>query len=483
MTQYFNQILLGRKIYEGKVLPSSMESSTTNVIAVERYLGEQSFGEIFQCRFATPGSKPFLMKVPGPPLGETHKYLQNEIDKLESLANPGHPQIPMIQKSFLLGNEKKLPFYLYSLSVPGGIRFPELKAHKPISHLDALKIFYLLAKCLGYLAERHIVHGDINADTVQFYDRMPVLMHWPFAKSLDEIARIVAEQFAPPYADIAWLPPEVISVEVKNQTTDVFFHPEELGEKTDVWGVGLLLMYYLTNSQLFDDKAPDENALTFIQRVPSFSQKQILSRYRNRCKIFLEQSYLGFMPPVEEEQFISDIYQVCQSTEDTFAAIAFLERDLVSKFAIDTLVATRNKLLASGKSKLQMIREVYLQIIMTLFDMCTAQVKVRVRAPQLVQLIECLLPGLAAQANMLLTRAYIPLFTETANVDSMSPIGHTHRLTKQQRFHPTSQLVPEKPRAQPRYSMKDMDGQRVDNLVQEERHRYLNEGKGMPRKD
>lgn len=494
MAQYFHQILIGKKLFEGKVLPVATDVSSPNAVIIERFLGIQRGGEIFQCRFSG-NNKVFLVKIPAPPLEQTHKYLTNEIEVLEKLAKPGLAQIPGIQASYISGSQKQLPLYLSPLVVSATVHFPELAQRKPISHLEAIKIFYLLAKSLEYLSGYQIAHCDIHPETVQFYDRMPILTHFGAAKNWSQSW---SEERGPAakYGDPLWLPPEVLSIEAGSNAPEISFHPQEFGDKTDVWALGLLWMYYLTGSKIFEDMAIDGSFEGILQNMQNISQKQMMSRYRNRCKLFLDQRYLAFGSEIDEEQFIAEIGDLFLMEQEKESPLTGIDHDKVVRFGIDSMMATRKKLMSQGRQKSKFLKEVYLQMLMTFFDMCTAPVKLRVNAQQLVVTLDSLLPGLSKQAHMVQSQPYVPLFQDASKVavpSAATPVGQGSPLLRPQTFRANNYTpaatgsggvaqpnagapaatVFERPRSQLRHSMKNVDTQKVQNLIQQERHRYF----------
>jgi serine/threonine protein kinase len=513
MAQYFHQILIGKKLLEGKVLPASYEVSTPNAILIENFLAIQRGGEIFQARFAG-GNRAFLLKIPAPPLEETNKYIQNEITVLEKLAKPGVLQIPVIQKSSLAGSQKSLPFYVSQLVASYNMRFPELLQRKAINHVEAMKIFYLLAKALEYLAAYQIVHSDIHPDTVQFYDHMPMITHFGAAKNWRETWSEISS-LAAKYGDPLWLPPEVFTIELaQDGAPEVVFHPEEFGDKTDVWALGLLLAYYLTGTKIFEDISLDGGINGVLQNIPSISQKQMVARYRNRCKLFLEQNYLTFASAMDETQFINEIGELCWAEHENEASLGAIDRDQMVRFGIDNLMTTRKKMIAQSRQKSKFLKEFYVQILVALFDMCIAPAKLRANGKQLVVVLNCLLPGLARQANFLQCQPYVPQFQDTATSTSVTPssltvdkattipvatagpVGQGNSLLRPQTFRAgtrtaspapmgslaqpashTPGTVFERPRAQLRHSMKTANSPEIQSLIQQERHRYFGKTK------
>lgn len=464
MPQSFRQLLVGRTLLDGQVLPPTTQIKSTRAIVIEKFLGEERFGEIFSAHFAIDNAQSFLLKIPSQPLSETHKYLQNEIEILEMLQEPGNPHIPFVQQTFLLGGSKRLPLYLFCLLEPYSTRFRGLAQGEAVPHLEALQILYVLTKTLCYLEEKQIVHGDLNRDTVKFCEKMPVLAHWSVAKNLQQ-----ANPNAAKYGDPTWLPPEALTIEKDSQGVPSLCC-QQLDTKADIWGLGLLFMFYLTGHTPFDDFSPDGDIETNLRAILELSLEKIASKYRSYCKRILNMQFMGGQ--AREDMLWNEIHSLYITKWDIDNTLAALDTTLVRRFSLETKINRRNELLKAGRAKAILFKEFYLEMLFFVFDVCTATLKKRVTARELASILDGIFPGLAKQTIALAAKQYIPSF---------EPMKETTRIIKNQRFVPKTESLAQQARSRPRHSMKSIASQKLQNMVSEEMGNYLSQRAIIPK--
>lgn len=286
----FQNILSGKYLIRNQIwdFPSSSDA-----LKIGKLLGKGGYGEVYEIYHLTMPEKKFALKIPGPPLSITKGYILNEIQKLKTLNKPGNYHIPRIKYGFFSIFKERIPYYITHIFTPVEKLFPNFSNNLPIDPLTTLEIFYMMASGLKYITSHHIVHNDIKPENFMFLYGLPVITDYGTARSYSEINEVELERLEGRlHGTPVWLPPELISIEKEDKQEEIYFNLSKVGQKTDVWGLALVLMRYLIGQSLFHDvpltyKIPDIFYITHQQ----FYEAKIVQRYRQH----VSRRYTGFM--------------------------------------------------------------------------------------------------------------------------------------------------------------------------------------------
>lgn len=412
----FQHILMGKYLWKKQIwnFPPSEHS-----LKIGKLLGKGGYGEVYEISLSSKIYPKFALKIPGQPLSLTKGYILNEIHKLRILNKPGNYHIPKIQfGSFYLSTEE-IPYYITHIFKPGERLFGNFANHLPMDPIQTIEIFYMMACGLKYITSHHIVHNDLKPENVMFLYGLPVITDYGTARSYSEINELELERLEGRlHGTPVWLPPELISIQQKKDKPEIYFNLGKVGQKTDVWGLALLLMRYLTGESLFHDvcltyKIPDIFWMTYKE----FTEAKILHRYRQYAYRKLQRLY-EIKYPMESAKL--DVERIKNMLFDDQALLGnkkenrnFLENacDLesqpTSKALLCPLYQKKRKLQQRQHSSFE-IQEFFLLSLFDLFDMCTANHDERIKIYQLVDLLEIIFPGMVVHCQKEIQESVLP---------------------------------------------------------------------------
>ncbi len=402
----FQNILTGKYLIRNQIwdFPSSSDA-----LRIGKLLGKGGYGEVYEIYHIMRPEQKFALKIPGPPLGLTKGYILNEIQKLKTLNKPGNYHIPKIKYGFFSLFKEQIPYYITHIFSPAERLFPNFSSNLPIDPLITLEIFYMMALGLKYITSHHIVHNDIKPENFMFLHGLPVITDYGTARSYSEINEVELERLEGRlHGTPVWLPPELISIQKQENKEEIYFNLSKVGQKTDVWGLALVLMRYLIGQSLFHDvpltyKIPDIFYITYQQ----FYDAKIIQRYRQHVYRKLYRLYESHYPFEETKIFLPKLKNMLFEGESCFeekirnfiSSLGETEAGQEtpinsSRLLINQIVAKKMKLRQRQHSDFE-IKEFFLQSFLDFYDMCLAPLQDRIKIYTLVDTLEVIFPGMA----------------------------------------------------------------------------------------
>ncbi len=414
----------------------------TNTLRIGQLLGKGGYGEVYEIWKVSDPQHRFALKIPGPPLNITRNYILNEIQKLKLLSKPGNPHIPKIKDGFFYIRNEKIPYYITHILKAVERKYPTFAQNQPMDPLETLIQFYFIASGLKYITSHHIVHNDIKPENIMFYHNLPIITDYGTARSYSEINEIEFEKLQGRlHGTPTWLPPELISISPSEENSDnylVYYNLSNVGQKTDVWGLVLVLMRYLLGESLFHD-VPIKNYQVpdiFFTTYQQFYEAKIVARYRqhayrrlsrfyeirnsldmnsNFLNIDILKSFL-FHDTKSETEKLNEQYMLLQcgkeissnGKENSAIRNATTGRILTAKVCLKKL-----QFISRSRSNYE-TAEFFLSSIFDIFDLCVAPVESRIKSYQLVDILEILFPGMLPFCQKQLDKTIFPelIFSE-----------------------------------------------------------------------
>lgn len=238
-----------------------------------------------------------------------------------------------------------------------------------------------------------------------FYGGVPLITDYGTARSYSEINEIEVERLKGRlHGTPVWLPPELISIVPQTYSKPrIYFNLGKVCQKTDVWGLGLILMKCLTGKSLFEDiplktyKMPD----IFYDTYSQFYQNQLTARYKLSSLRFIQRLYDNYPFPKVKLDIpkIRDLIDFSQSMDHIINNRKKKKKDSrktdfrSGKLFIAKIVMDKMKLIERTRSDFE-IKEFFINALFHFFDMCTASLNNRIKIYQLVDTLEIIFPNL-----------------------------------------------------------------------------------------
>lgn len=420
----FQSLLCGKYLRGERVWDQPI--TLGNTLRIGGLLGKGGYGEVYEIWKVTEPQRRFALKIPGPPLHITKSYILNEIQKLKTMSKPGNPHVPKIRDGFFYIRNERIPYYITHILTPIEREYSAFAQGEPIDPIATLSLFYMLACGLKYITSYHIIHNDIKPENIMFYGSgTPVITDYGTARSYSEINEVETERLQGRlHGTPTWLPPELISIIPSTDTPGAYYIYYNLGkvsQKTDIWGMALVLMRYLVGEGLFHDvpiknyQVPDIFFTTFQQ----FSEAKIISRYRQYAYRRLTRFYMNPNSDIQQTK-ISDIGEHKAKLDLNLEMLTFLllnnqintAQKLQEQNEARPTPETEKRSMNSGRvltaklylKKLQFLNrtrhfpyetvEFFISCLLDIFDLCTAPIENRIKVYQLVDVLENIFPGL-----------------------------------------------------------------------------------------
>ncbi|WP_372368390.1 protein kinase [Candidatus Uabimicrobium sp. HlEnr_7] len=401
--EHFEHILQGKYINQNRILANSSDGSN-QTIRIEKLLGKGGYGEVYKVCYINQPTQYLALKIPRDPLEITRNYINNEIQKLNTLQRIGSKYIPKIIPFYFFWGQEQIPCYLTHIYKPIYHIFPEFLNNEPVDPVNALKLFYLITLGLKHITSNHIVHNDIKPENIMFYGETPIITDYGTARSNSEINEVEIERILGRlHGTPIWLPPELISIRTDEYDKPyVYYNLSKVCQKTDVWGLGLILMRCLTGRNLFSMSSIDTFSTpdVFLKIKHLFNEKNILRKYKHWCQRYMNRLYqnndvlqkqtidiqhirslLGSLPTRE---FSKSLTTKKKRKEDMFSSGRFMAAKLLMK---------KIELMSRSRSDVE-IRDFFIEILFELYDICTAPLMERVKIYRLANTLEQVFPGL-----------------------------------------------------------------------------------------
>ena len=186
--------------------------------------------------------------------------LQREIEVLEQLANPPHPNVMRL----VACHEDSKYVHIVSELYEGGELFDHIIARDHFSERDAAIYVRQILEAVAACHRRHIAHRDIKPENLMFRappsanaaDDELCLVDFGFAMEYDPGANTMTDQVGSP----SYVAPEVLA----NHFT----------EKCDIWSIGVVMYILLCGESPFTGKEEDETMANVRRGVFSMHQKE-----------------------------------------------------------------------------------------------------------------------------------------------------------------------------------------------------------------
>ena len=401
-----------------------------DAIKIGRLLGKGGYGEVYQIWKVTAPQQKFALKIPGEPLSLTTGYIFNEIHKLNMLSSSCCHHVPKTRHGFFILYQKKIPYYITHIYSPVEKKFPAFAEELPMDPVQTLQLFYLIAKGFKHITSFHIVHNDVKPENIMFYQDIPVITDYGTARSYSEINEVEIERLQGRlHGTPVWLPPELISIiEQKSGPPAIYFNLGKVGQKTDIWGLGLILMRYLTGKSIFHDVPLKRQYVPniFYSTHHQFYHANIVSRYRQSSLRLMQRLYgindtLDTNPKID----IDKVRALLEGDGSDELPLGHLQgeknkRDEKNEPAsgrvlVAKLITEKMKLSQRTRSNSE-LNEFFLATLFDLFDLCAASLIDRVKIYQLVDILETVFPRLKQYSQAIETSANFP---ELISLDEM----------------------------------------------------------------
>jgi hypothetical protein len=210
-------------------------SGSMGLYELQEVIDEGGQGIVYKARHTTLGHTVALktMRVRVPPDSDTARRFVREVQAVTRLT---HPHIVRV---FDYGEQGGQPFYAMAF-LPRGSLAQHLAEYRDPRSVAAL--VEKVARAVQYAHEQHIWHRDLKPGNVLLDERgEPLVADFGLAKLLDadtQLTHTNAEVGTRPY-----MAPE--------QTAR---RPREIGPRTDVWALGVILYELLTGRRPFSDE-------------------------------------------------------------------------------------------------------------------------------------------------------------------------------------------------------------------------------------
>lgn len=422
--------LRGERIWE-------QPPSLGNTLKIGALLGKGGYGEVYEIWKVSEPNKKFALKIPGPPLHITKSYILNEIQKLKFMGKPGNPHIPKIRDGVFYIRNECIPYYITHILTPVERHFPGFNQAEPMDPLVTVSLFYMMAAGLKYITSQHIVHNDIKPENIMFYNGLvPVITDYGTARSYSEINEIEIERLQGRlHGTPTWLPPELISIVPSDEIPGAYYIYYNLGkvsQKTDIWGLALVLMRYLVGEHLFHD-VPIKNYQIpdiFFTTYQQFTDSKIVSRYRQYSYRKLTRFYLrenslsnqklGETPEQHPQLDINYLNALLFDNQLSVNQKLQTQCDNHSNTNSDANAFNSGRVLTAKLylKKLQFLHrtrhtdfetiEFFISSLLDIFDLCVAPIENRIKAYQLVEILENIFPGVLSTYQHQLAMTFFP---------------------------------------------------------------------------
>lgn len=403
--QNFEHILQGKYINQNRILANSSDGSNYT-IRIEELLGKGGYGEVYRVCYINQPTQHFALKIPRDPLQITRNYINNEIHKLNMLQRNGCKYVPKIIPFFFFWGEERIPCYLTHIYRPIHEVFPSFSQNEPMDPINALKLFYLITQGLKHITSHHIVHNDIKPENIMFYGETPIITDYGTARSNSEIDEVEIERISGRlHGTPIWLPPELISIHADEYGQPyVYYNLSKVCQKTDIWGLGLILMRCLTGRNLFSMSSittfstPD----VFFKIKYLFNEKDILGKYKAWCQRYINRLYKNNDPLQKQNLDIEQIRYLLGSNISTQEEPVLMrttkrkrQEDMFSsgRFMAAKILVRKLELISRNRSDVE-IRDFFIETLFELYNICTAPLVERVKVYRLVNTLVQVFPGL-----------------------------------------------------------------------------------------
>ncbi len=401
----FEQILPGKCISpQKKLLP--YDDGQEDTLRIGSLLGQGGYGQVFEVWRASSPSSRFALKVPRKT--GTKSYIENEIQKLNLLCKDYCPYIPQVKPFFFSWENTIIPCFITHVYSPLEKQYPQLLDQERLELIEALKLFYMIAQGLKYITSHHIIHNDIKPGNLMYHQGKPIITDYGTARSNSEINEIEIERLMGRlHGTPFWLPPELVTVMEEPRLGEfcVYYNLGKVCQKTDVWGLGLVLMALVAGKSLFEfaHQKIYPSPEIFFHLNHKFTKGQILQNYRK----WAAQNF--YLPKTELNINNYELYELSKEKSQAKEILEeSLENQLKKKqtskhiLTIKKAELKRQAFIQSPSSS-HLAKDFLVSSIFTIFDLCTAPLPKRIKIYRLVSLLDNLYPNLKEATNSSLT--------------------------------------------------------------------------------
>ena len=384
--------LVGRWIAGGTVVDQRPPPHTGGVAwSVVRSIGRGALGEVFEVRSSSRPNRPFALKFPILPLERTAPAIRNEIEKLSRLSFPNLPRIEA-HGELQCGDLHGAPYYVTDLLESLDLALPGFAKCRPVDPVATVRIFHALARTLAYLAKEGIVHRDVKPENILIHSGRAILVDWGTARSTSEINELEQNRLAGRlFGTPRWLPPEIVDVLGEGDSAWVTLYPDRISQKTDVYGLGLVVLRLLSGRDLFEEPL-GANVLQLFHRFHHLMRNEnLLDRYQRQVHQILERNYLGSDPICDARIRDEDLRRLYRRFDQPSTTSLPRPSGRMKRPAEEARDASRMR-----QSRFSGVdaRKTFIDDVLRLASLCLAPYEQRIKAPALLARLEETWPGL-----------------------------------------------------------------------------------------